>query len=80
LAATSRKFEKPLGVIIQSTSAAGKTTLMEAILAMMPDKFLEELTTRAVNYLRRGGELVKVYRDYSAHPIEIEPDDKWPEL
>jgi len=53
---------------------------MEAILAMMPDKFLEELTTRAVNYLRRGGELVKVYRDYSAHPIEIEPDDKWPEL
>ena len=38
LAATSRKFEKPLGVIIQSTSAAGKTTLMEAILAMMPDE------------------------------------------
>ena len=38
LAATSRKFEKPLGVIIQSTSAAGKTTLMEAILAMMPEE------------------------------------------
>ena len=38
LAATSRKFEKPLGVIIQSTSAAGKTTLMEAILAMIPEE------------------------------------------
>lgn len=38
LAATSRKFEKPLGVIIQSTSAAGKTTLMESILAMMPEE------------------------------------------
>ncbi len=36
LAALSRKFDKPLGVIIQSTSAAGKTTLMDAILAMMP--------------------------------------------
>lgn len=38
LAATSRKFEKPLGVIIQSTSAAGKTTLMEAVLAFMPQE------------------------------------------
>jgi hypothetical protein len=38
LAATSRKFEKPLGVIIQSTSAAGKTTLMEAVLAFMPEE------------------------------------------
>jgi DNA primase len=35
-AAVSRKFDKPLGVIIQSTSAAGKTTLMEATLALMP--------------------------------------------
>lgn len=38
LAATSRKFEKPLGIIVQSTSAAGKTTLMESILAFMPDE------------------------------------------
>jgi DNA primase len=35
-AAVSRKFDKPLGVIIQSSSAAGKTTLMEATLALMP--------------------------------------------
>ncbi len=38
LAAVSRKFMKPLGVIIQSTSAAGKTTLMEAVLAFIPEE------------------------------------------
>ena len=38
LAALSRKFDKPLGVIIQSTSAAGKTTLMEAVLSFMPEE------------------------------------------
>jgi len=38
LGATSRKFTKPLGIIVQSTSAAGKTTLMESILAFMPDE------------------------------------------
>jgi len=36
LACTSRKLDKPLAVIIQSTSAAGKSTLMEAVLAMFP--------------------------------------------
>jgi DNA primase catalytic core len=38
LAATSRKLEEPLAVIIQSTSAAGKSALMEAVLALMPDE------------------------------------------
>ena len=38
LAAVSRKLDKPLAIIIQSTSAAGKTSLMEAVLAMMPDE------------------------------------------
>jgi DNA primase catalytic core len=38
LAAVSRKFDKPLGVIIQSTSAAGKTTLMEAVLSFIPEE------------------------------------------
>lgn len=38
LAALSRKFDKPLGVIIQSTSAAGKTTLMEAVLSFVPEE------------------------------------------
>jgi hypothetical protein len=36
LAAVSRKLDQPLAVIIQSTSAAGKTTLMEAILSFVP--------------------------------------------
>ena len=38
LAAVSRKFNKPLGVIIQSTSAAGKTTLMESVLSFVPEE------------------------------------------
>ncbi len=36
LAAVSRLLDRPLGVIVQSTSAAGKSTLMEAILAFVP--------------------------------------------
>ena len=38
LAAVSRKLEKPLGIIIQSSSSAGKTLLMESVLAFMPDE------------------------------------------
>jgi len=36
LAATSRKLDAPLAVLIQSSSAAGKSSLMDAVLAMMP--------------------------------------------
>ena len=36
LAATSRKLKDPLAIVIQSSSSAGKTSLMDAILAMMP--------------------------------------------
>jgi hypothetical protein len=36
LAAVSRQLERPLAVIIQSTSAAGKSSLMDAVLALMP--------------------------------------------
>ena len=38
LAAVARKLEKPLAIIIQSSSSAGKTLLMESILAFMPDE------------------------------------------
>jgi len=38
LACTSRKLERPLAVIVQSTSAAGKSALMEAVLAMFPEE------------------------------------------
>jgi DNA primase catalytic core len=36
LAATSRKLDKPLAVVVQSSSAAGKSSLMDAVLAFMP--------------------------------------------
>ncbi len=36
LAATSRKLAAPLAVLIQSSSAAGKSSLMDAVLTMMP--------------------------------------------
>jgi DNA primase len=38
LAAISRKLDRPLGVVIQSSSAAGKSTLMDAVLAFVPDE------------------------------------------
>jgi hypothetical protein len=36
LAAISRKLDQPLAIIIQSSSAAGKTSLMEAVLSFVP--------------------------------------------
>ncbi len=36
LAATSRKLSQPLAIVIQSSSSAGKTSLMDAVLDMMP--------------------------------------------
>jgi hypothetical protein len=38
LAAVSRKLEKPLAVLVQSTSAAGKSSLMDAVLAFVPEE------------------------------------------
>jgi len=38
LACVSRKLDKPLAVIIQSTSAAGKSSLMDAVLNLMPEE------------------------------------------
>jgi len=38
LACASRKLAKPLAVIIQSTSAAGKSTLMDAVLSFFPNE------------------------------------------
>jgi DNA primase len=38
LAATSRKLDAPLAVMVQSSSAAGKSSLMDAVLAFMPDE------------------------------------------
>ena len=38
IAAISRHLEAPLAVLVQSSSAAGKSSLMEAILAFVPDE------------------------------------------
>jgi len=57
LAAVSRKLSKPLAIIIQSTSAAGKSALMDAILAFVPPEErvkYSALTGQALYYL--GGE------------------------
>ncbi len=54
LAAVSRLLDKPLAVLIQSSSAAGKTALMDAILACLPDEAkvkYSALTGQALFYL-----------------------------
>jgi len=38
LAAVSRKLEEPLAIVIQSSSAAGKSSVMESILSFMPEE------------------------------------------
>jgi len=38
LAAVSRKLDEPLSVLIQSRSAAGKSTLQDAVLALVPEE------------------------------------------
>lgn len=53
IAATSRLLPKPLGVVIQSSSAAGKTSLLDAILAFMPEEQqfgCSAMTSRSLYY------------------------------
>ncbi len=38
LASVSRKLERPLAVIVQSSSAAGKTSLLDAVLGFVPEE------------------------------------------
>ncbi len=38
LAVTSRKLTRPLGVVLQSSSAAGKSSLMRAMLSVVPEE------------------------------------------
>ncbi len=54
LASVSRLLDKPLAVLVQSSSAAGKTALMDAILTFMPDEAVMKysaLTGQALFYL-----------------------------
>ncbi len=54
LAATSRKLRHPLAIVIQSSSSAGKTSLMDAILSMMPKEQtlrFSGITSQSLYYL-----------------------------
>lgn len=58
LACTSRKLEKPLAVIIQSSSAAGKSTLMDAVLGFFPPEQKVQysaMTGQSLYYLGQDG-------------------------
>lgn len=57
LAAVSRKLDKPLAVLIQSTSAAGKSTLMDALLSLMPEAdrvHYSAMTGQSLFYIGEG--------------------------
>ncbi len=57
LAAVSRKLDKPLAVLIQSTSAAGKSTLMDALLSLMPERervHYSAMTGQSLFYIGEG--------------------------
>ena len=49
IAATSRKLDEPLSVLIQSRSAAGKSTLQDAVISLIPEE-------DAVKYTRLTGQ------------------------
>ena len=54
LAVVSRKLAQPLAILIQSSSSAGKTTLMDSVLAMVPPEDqlrLSNLTGQSLYYL-----------------------------
>ena len=51
LAAISRKLDRPLAVIVRSSSAAGKTALMEAVLALVPPEDREKYSALTENSL-----------------------------
>ncbi len=58
LACTSRLLPRPLAVLIQSSSAAGKTSLLEAALGFMPEDAVERasaVTGQALYYMPREG-------------------------
>jgi DNA primase len=57
LAGVSRKLDKPLAILIQSTSAAGKSTLMDALLSLMPEAervHYSAMTGQSLFYLGEG--------------------------
>ena len=62
LACASRKLEHPLGMIIQSSSAAGKTYLMESVLSFMPREQWSKYSTMTGQSLFYMGETDLKYK------------------
>ena len=63
LATVSRLCERPFGVLVQSSSAAGKSTVTEAVCSLVPEEDLVSLsaiTSQALYYLGNGGLARKV--------------------
>lgn len=57
LGAVSRLLDRPLALVVQSSSAAGKTTLMDAILAFVPPEARQKysaMTGQSLFYLGRA--------------------------
>ena len=55
LAATSRKLDEPLSILVQSRSAAGKSTVQDAVLSLVPEEdYIKytRLTGQALFYMR----------------------------
>lgn len=60
LAATSRKLKRPLGIVIQSSSAAGKSSVMDAVLDLIPKEdrlVFSAMSAQSLYYL--GGSNLK---------------------
>lgn len=58
LAAVSRKLDQPLAVIVQSSSSAGKTSLMDAILGFVPSEDVVKfsaMTGQSLYYMEEKG-------------------------
>lgn len=63
LATISRKAERPLGVLVQSSSAGGKSTLVDAVCSLVPPEdlvSLSSMTAQALYYLGSRGLAHKV--------------------
>lgn len=62
LAASSRKMEDPISVLILSQSASGKSLLVETVRRLIPEEdvvAVSSLSDQALNYLHEGGLLHK---------------------
>jgi hypothetical protein len=57
LAAVSRKLDRPLAVVVQSASAAGKTSLLDAVLTLLPPEDVvrfSAVTGQSLYYMGHG--------------------------